>query len=74
MSTTKILDVSTDWDTWFFIVKSMATGSRSYVWKYIDSSLPAEPAIPKLEDPPNADSYRALSADEKEAFKFSYQL
>jgi len=74
MSTTTILDDLTDWEPWFFIVKSMATGSRSDVWKYIDPGLPAEPAIPELEDQPNADGYGTLSADDKEAFKFTYQL
>src|SRR5579871_6591247 len=74
MSTNKVLDVPSDWETWFFIVKSMATGSRTDVWKYIDPDLKAQPAIPILEDPPNADGYGALTADAKEAFKFSYQL
>jgi hypothetical protein len=74
VSTTKILDVPEDWDSWFFIVKSMATGGRTDVWKYVNPDLPAEPAIPKLEDPPNADTYATLSADDKKTFKFSYQL
>ena len=74
MSTTKVLDVPADWEAWFFIVKSMATGSRTDVWKYVDSDLPTEPAIPNLEDPPNADDYATLSASAKETFKFLYQL
>ncbi len=52
----------------------MAIGNQTDVWKYIDPSLPAEPAIPKLEDLPNANGYGALAAEAKEAFKFSYQL
>ena len=74
MSTTNVLDVPADWETWFFIVKSMATGSRTDIWKYVNPNLPTEPAIPKLEDPPNANNYATLSADEKETFKFLYQL
>jgi hypothetical protein len=74
ISTTKILDTPPDWEAWFFIVKSMATGGRTDVWKYIDPNLPAKLAIPKLEDPPNANNFATLSADDKENFKFSYQL
>jgi hypothetical protein len=72
MSTTKVLDVPADWETWFFIVKSMAIGGRTNVWKYVDPNLPTEPAIPTLEDPPNADNYATLSVDDKETFKFLY--
>jgi len=52
----------------------MATGSRTDVWKYVNPDLPTEPAIPILEDPPNADDYATLSATAKETFKFLYQL
>jgi len=41
---TVILDLPSHWDSWIFVVKSIADGGD--VWQYINPDLEAEPAIP----------------------------
>ena len=49
---TVILDQPSNWDSWIFVVKSIADGGDA--WKYIDPSLETEPVIPRRPTPPTA--------------------
>jgi hypothetical protein len=47
---TVILDLPSHWDSWIFIVKSIADGGDA--WKYVNPGLDSEPVIPShLEKP-----------------------
>src|SRR5271155_1631553 len=49
---TVILDLPSHWDSWIFVVKSIADGGD--VWKYINPDLENEPAIPSRPEKPTA--------------------
>ena len=51
-SKTVTLDQPSNWDSWIFVVKSIADGGDA--WKYIDPSLGPEPVIPSRPTPPSA--------------------
>ena len=46
------LEKPSDWDSWIFVVKSIANGRDA--WKYIDPSLNLEPVIPICPIQPSA--------------------
>ena len=49
---TVILDLPSHWDSWIFVVKSIAVGGD--VWKYINPDLDREPVIPSRAEKPSA--------------------
>jgi hypothetical protein len=49
---TTILDLPSNWDSWIFVVKSIADGGD--VWKYINPDLESEPVIPSRPEKPSA--------------------
>src|SRR5271169_837153 len=75
-TTTKavILDQPSHWESWLFVVKTIADGGDT--WKYINPDLNTEPVIPiRPEKPtpwnvnPPRTSLLELDATEKETFK-----
>jgi hypothetical protein len=75
-TTTKavILDQPSHWESWLFVVKTIADGGDT--WKYLNPDLDIEPIVPnRPEKPsprdvnPNKASILELDAAEKETFK-----
>ena len=75
-TTTKavILDQPSHWESWLFVVKTIADGGDT--WKYLDPDLETEPVVPNrpvMPTPkdvnPTKTSILALDAAEKETFK-----
>lgn len=71
---TLILDTPKDWETWLFIVKTMAEGAD--VWEFINPELdtvpevPPRPIIPTAQDIKNtATSLVDLTIEDRELFK-----
>ena len=71
---TVILSRPTDWEPWFFTIKSLAEGGK--VWELIDPNHTTEPAVPaELEVPTatqvnrNKNSIVELDPDERELYK-----
>lgn len=55
---TIILNESSDWDTWFYVVKSLASDSGVNGWKYVDPTLPQKPSLPQLPELPTPASVK----------------
>ena len=73
-SKTVILSRLTDWEPWFFTIKSLAEGGK--VWELIDPDLVTEPAVPAEPEIPtvtqvnrNKNSIVELDPDERELYK-----
>ena len=49
---TVILDLPSHWDSWIFVVKSIAEGGEA--WKYVNLDLGQEPVIPERPKRPTA--------------------
>jgi hypothetical protein len=80
VSTRMILDSPSDWDSWFYLVKSMSTTSGRDAWRYINPDLPTEPQLPEIpEDPspesiaPTKQTVAQLDKGELERYEFLYQ-
>jgi hypothetical protein len=48
---TVILDQPSHWESWLFVVKTIANGGDT--WKYIDLDLNTEPIVPNRPEKPN---------------------
>jgi hypothetical protein len=75
-NTTKtiILDLPSDWESWIFVVKTIANGGD--VWKYINPDLGIEPIVPSRPEMPTPSGINPtkttlpeLDLAEKETFK-----
>lgn len=75
-NTTKavILDQPSDWESWLFVVKTIANGGDT--WRFIDPDLELEPVVPNRPEKPKPQSVNPaktslleLDATEKETFK-----
>ena len=71
---TVILDTPKDWESWLFIVKTMAEGSD--VWKFINPELDTTPDVPPRPSKPNTQDINAtaislvdLSLGDRELYK-----
>ena len=75
-TTTKavILDKPSDWDSWLFVVRTIAEGGDT--WRYLNPDLDTEPVVPKRPEKPTPrdvnpakTSLLELDQTEKETFK-----
>jgi hypothetical protein len=80
ISKSLILDNPSDWDSWFYLIKTMSTTSGRDVWKYIDPDLPAEPQLPEMPEDieitsinPAKQDITELDDKELERYKVLYQ-
>src|SRR5438067_8113837 len=71
---TVILDQPSHWQSWLFVMKTIADGGD--VWKYIDPDLELEPAVPSRPEKPSPKDVNpakttllTMDAVERESFK-----
>ena len=74
-----VLVYSDTWETFLFIIKTIAFAGKRDVWKFINPSLDVEPTLPTLAKPLTATSVIAkktmlvkLTADKRDMYKLLY--